>query len=159
MTISLLCALALNLVAPPAEFTVRRFTLSPTEVIAVASAGSGSETVVIIPGMVGGAYSFRKVTPALLEAGKRVIIVDLLGSGQSSKPPKADYSLTAQSRRVELILDSLGVRNAVVIAHGVSGSVSYRLALHRPDQVRAIVGIDAGATERAGTSGLRRAMT
>jgi pimeloyl-ACP methyl ester carboxylesterase len=88
-----------------------------------------------------------------------VIIVDVLGAGISTKPEKGDYSLTAQSIRVEHVLDSLNVRNATVLSHAVSGSIAYRLALHRPDQVRAVVAIDGGASEHAATSGIRKAMS
>jgi pimeloyl-ACP methyl ester carboxylesterase len=56
------------------------------------------------------------------------------------------------------VLDSLNVRNALMVPQAVSGSVVYRLAFHRPDLVRGIVGIDAGASEEAGTSGVRNAM-
>jgi haloalkane dehalogenase len=137
---------------------LRTFTFSPSDTMAATLYGSGDRVVVIIPGMVGGGYAFRKVTPELVAAGRRVIVVDLLGAGKSSRPTKSDYSLTAQSKRVEHVLDSLGVRDATVLAHAVSGSVAYRLALHRPDQVKAVVGIDAGASETAATSGLKRAM-
>jgi pimeloyl-ACP methyl ester carboxylesterase len=56
------------------------------------------------------------------------------------------------------VLDSLGIRDAVVVAQALGGSISYRLAVHRPDLVKAIVGIDAGASEEAATSGVRKAM-
>ena len=141
------------------EGEVRTFAFSASDTIAATLYGSGSRTVVILPGMAGGGYAFRKVTPELVAAGRRVIVIDLLGAGKSSRPTKSDYSLTAQSKRVEDVLDSLGVRDATVLAHAVSGSVAYRVALHRPDQVKAVVGIDAGASETAATSGLKRAMT
>lgn len=137
---------------------LRQFTFGPDEWIAAEIHGSGDNVVVIIPGLIGGAYSFRYVIPELELAGRRVIIIDMLGTGGSSKPARADYSLTAQSIRVEHVLDSLNVRGATVLTHAVSGSIAYRLALHRPDQVRAIVAIDGGASERAATSGLRKAM-
>lgn len=138
---------------------LRTFVFSPSDTVAATLYGDGSRAVVIIPGMVGGDFSFRKVTPELVNAGRRVVVIDLLGSGRSSRPTKSDYTLTAQSRRVEHVLDSLGIREATVLAHAVSGSVAYRLALHRPDLVKSVVGIDAGATEQAATSGLKRAMT
>jgi pimeloyl-ACP methyl ester carboxylesterase len=138
---------------------VRQFTVAPGEVITATLMGTGEDAVVIVPWLIGSTYSFRKVTPELVQAGRRVIVIDVLGAGSSSKPSKADYSLTAQSRRVEHVLDSLNIRNATLLTHAVSGSIAYRLAVRRPDQVRAVVAIDGGASERAGTSGLRRAMT
>ena len=152
-TILLLCALLSG------EPEVRMFAMTPTDTIAATLYGAGNRTVVIIPGLVGGEYSFRKVTPDLTAAGRRVVIIDLLGAGKSSRPNKSDYSLTAQAKRVEQVLDSLGIRDATLLAHAVSSSVAYRVALHRPDQAKAVVAIDGGATEHAATSGLKRAMT
>ena len=137
---------------------LRKFTFSPTETIAATIFGTGERTVVLIPGLIGGTYTWRHVTPELVAAGRRVIVVEMLGTGNSSRPTKADYSLTAQSRRIEHVLDSLDVRNAVVVAHALAGSVAYRLALHRPDQVKSVVTIDGGASEQAVTSGVRKAM-
>ena len=151
--------LLLAALAAPGDGELRKFRFSATETIAATIYGSGARTIVIIPGLIGSTYSWRLVTPELVAAGRRVIIVDLLGTGSSSRPHKADYSLTAQSRRVEQVLDSLGVRDAVVLTHAIAGSVAYRLALHRPEQVKAIVAIDGGAAERAATSGMRKAMS
>ncbi len=158
----LLIALAVALPHKRTE-VVRRFTFAPGEVIAATVmgdsmvAGTGS-TVVILPGLLGSSFGFRKVTPALLEAGKQVIVVDVLGTGESTRPSKADYSLTAQMLRVAAVLDSLQIKNAVILANALGGSVAYRLAWQRPDLVHAIVGIEAGASEEAGTPGLRKAM-
>jgi pimeloyl-ACP methyl ester carboxylesterase len=146
------------LLVQAASPTTREFTLAPGETIATTTFAGDSSTIVIVPGLLGSVYGFRQITPKLVERGHRVIIVDVLGAGASSKPAKADYSLTTQSRRVETVLDSLGARNALVVAQALGGSISYRLAAHRPDIVRAIVGIDAGAAEEASTSGLRKAL-
>ncbi|HSL72009.1 MAG TPA: alpha/beta hydrolase [Longimicrobiales bacterium] len=155
LSLALSCTVALQ----PAPDTIRRFSFGPDEIVAATIFGSGPSTVVIIPGLLGSSFGFRNVTPALVEAGHRVVVVDLLGTGCSSRPPKADYSLTAQMQRVAGVLDSLEVKDAVVLAQAIGGSVSYRLALHRPDLVRGIVGIDAGPSEQAATSGMRNALT
>jgi pimeloyl-ACP methyl ester carboxylesterase len=145
------------LAAGPAP-TTRMFSLAAGEDIHVTMYdGAERPPVVIVPGMLGGAFGFRHVAPRLSERGHRVIIVDMLGAGGSSKPEKGDYSLTAQSKRLEVVLDSLGISNAIVVAQALGGSVSYRLALHRPDLVKSIVGIDAGAAEDAATPGIKKA--
>jgi pimeloyl-ACP methyl ester carboxylesterase len=155
----MLPALLLTAIAQTAPPLTREFMLAPGEMISTTTfAGDSSRTIVIIPGMLGSAYGFRHVAPQLAERGYRVIVVDMLGTGGSSQPARANYSLTAQSRRVETVLDSLQVRSAVVVAQAVGGSIAYRLTAHRPDLVRAIVGIDAGASEVAATSGVRNAM-
>jgi pimeloyl-ACP methyl ester carboxylesterase len=153
-----IAAMLLALIGP-AEPTTRVFMLGANEGINVTRYQGGSATpIVIVPGLLGGAFGFRHIAPLLAEGGHQVIIVDVLGAGESSKPTRADYSLTAQSRRLETVLDSLGVRDAILVAQALGGSITYRLAARRPDLVKAIVGIDAGASEQAATSGIRKAM-
>ncbi|MEX2284015.1 MAG: alpha/beta hydrolase [Gemmatimonadota bacterium] len=156
---NLLTLAVLVLAAAYGPPSTRVFTLAANENINVTRYEGGAKTpIVIVPGLLGSAYGFRQIAPQLAEQGHPVIIVDMLGAGSSSKPHKADYSLTAQSRRIETVLDSLGIRDAIVVAQALGGSISYRLAVHRPDLVKAIVGIDAGASEQAATSGVRKAM-
>jgi len=112
----------------------------------------------VIPGLFGGAFSFRKVLPQLAARGYRPIVIEPLGTGLSGRPLKADYSLEAQSRRIAAALDSLGTGPVLVLAHSLGAAMAYRLALDRPDLVRGIVSLEGGPTEEATTSGFRSAM-
>ena len=47
---------------------------------------------------------------------------------EPSRPPEADYSLTAQADRIAVVLDVLGLEPAVVVAHAVGASMALRLA-------------------------------
>jgi len=147
--------LALLLVAD----SLRAFSLAvaPAESVQVTTAGSGAP-VVLVPGMFGSAFGYRKVMPLLIEAGYRVIVVEPLAIGTSSRPERADYSLTAQADRIAAALDQLGVRDAIVVAHSTSASMAYRLGYRRPDLVAGIVSIEGGPAERATTRGFRRAL-
>lgn len=131
--------------------------LTPAESVQVTVAGVG-EPVVLIPGLFGSAFGFRRLIPQLTEAGYRVIVVEPLGIGSSARPEHADYSLTAQADRIAAVLDTLGVRQAVVIAHAVGVSMAFRLAYRRPALVRAVVSLEGGPAEEAATPGFRRAM-
>src|SRR5207249_7805604 len=95
--------------------------------VAVAGAEAGAP-VVLIPGLFGSAFAYRKVIPRLTAAGYRAIVIEPLGMGSSGRPEHADYCLTAQADRVAAALDQLGVTGAVVIAHQTSASIAYRLA-------------------------------
>lgn len=131
--------------------------VAPRETLRVTDAGAG-EPVVLLPGLLGSAYGFRNLIPQLIAAGYRVVVVEPLGIGGSSRPERADYSLTAQADRIATVLDTLGLGAAVVVAHAVGASMAYRLAYRRPDQVRGIVALDGGPAEAAATPELRRAM-
>ncbi|HEY6854228.1 MAG TPA: alpha/beta hydrolase [Gemmatimonadales bacterium] len=127
------------------------------ESLRVVTSGAGAP-VVMIPGLFGSAYAFRKMIPLLGDCGYRSVIVEPLGLGFSSKPPKADYSLSAQAERVAAVLDSLGVRHAIVVGHSIGGAIALRLALHHPDLVAALVLMESGPTETAVTPAFKRAM-
>lgn len=127
------------------------------ESLRVVTSGAG-EPVVMIPGLFGSAYGFRKMIPLLADCGYRSVIVEPLGIGFSAKPPKADYSLATQAERVAAVMDSLGVRHAIVLGHSIGGAIALRLALHRPDLVSALVLVESGPTETAVTPAFKRAM-
>src|SRR5690606_17565191 len=101
MILHILLAAALPLSTAVGD-TERRFVVvAPAETLAVAVDGGDGRAVVMVPGLLGAAYTFRHVRHALAEAGLRVVVVEPLGTGASSRPKHADYSLTAQSRRIE----------------------------------------------------------
>lgn len=131
--------------------------VAPAETVAVHVVGTG-RPVVLIPGLFGSAYAFRKIVPGLVADGDRALIVEMLGTGASSRPAKADYSLAAQAARVAAVLDTLSVHGAVVVGHSIGAAVAMRLAVERPDLVGGIVSIEGGPAEAAATPGFRRAM-
>jgi pimeloyl-ACP methyl ester carboxylesterase len=114
--------------------------------------------VVLVPGLFGGAFTFRKVVPLLAAQGYRPIVIEPLWTGLSSRPEKTDYSLAAQSHRLAAVLDSLQIGPSLVLAHSLGAAMAFRLALERPDLVRGIVSIEGGPTEEATTPTFRSAM-
>jgi pimeloyl-ACP methyl ester carboxylesterase len=150
--------LAALLVADSAP-TLQAFKVpvGPAESLFVETAGRG-EPVVLVPGLFGAAFGFRKLIPLLAAAGYRAIVIEPLGIGSSARPEKANYSLTAQADRIAAVLDSLHVADAVLVAHSIGGSEAFRLAYRRPRLVRGLVSIEGGPTERAVTPAFRRAL-
>lgn len=132
--------------------------VAKAESLWVTDAGEG-RPVVLIPGIFGSAYGYRRVVPLLSERGYHVIVIEPLGTGHSAKPEHADYSLEAQSERVEAVLRQLDVKGVILVAHSTNASIAYRLAYRRPDLVSAVVSLEGGPAERATTAGFRRAMT
>lgn len=127
------------------------------ECLQVTIAGAGAD-VVVIPGLFGSAFAFRRVTALLTEAGYRSIVVEPLGVGYSARPPKADYSLTAQAERIRIVLDALGVREAILVSHSIGASIALRLAWRDPARVRGVVSIEGGPVEEVSTPAFRRVM-
>lgn len=144
---------------PPADrtFDVDRIVVAPAETLTVTHQGTG-KAVVFIPGMLGGAFSFRKVAQQLSADGGRVMIIDPLGTGGSSRPSKANYSMQAQAARVAAVLDSMGVEHAVVVGHSAGVPVALRLALLRPELVSSVVAVSGSASEKFAASNVRLAV-
>jgi pimeloyl-ACP methyl ester carboxylesterase len=153
----MLLAFALAVASVATDSIVRDVTVGPDEVVRTTSMGTG-RPVVLVPGLFGGAFSWRTIALPLAERGYHVIVVEPLGTGFSGYPSKADYSLTAQADRIGHVLDSLGVQQSIVVAQSVGASMVLRLAYRRPELVRGIVSIDGGPVEEAATPGLRSAM-
>ncbi|HXQ28028.1 MAG TPA: alpha/beta hydrolase [Gemmatimonadales bacterium] len=147
--------LALALLGGPTES--RRIAVSPAESLHVELAGVG-QPVVLIPGLFGSAFGFRHVVSMLVDAGYRTIVVEPLAIGESNRPDGADYSAGAQANRIAAVLDSLGIRQALVIAHSAAASEAFRLAYRRPDLVAAVLSIESGPAEAIATPGFRHAM-
>jgi pimeloyl-ACP methyl ester carboxylesterase len=131
--------------------------LAPAESLHVEISGAG-EPVVLIPGLFGSAFGFRTLVPLLTERGYRTIVIEPLGIGGSARPPRADYSLTAQADRLAAVLDTLRVQQALIVGHSVGGSEALRLAYRRPDLVRGLITIEGGPAETAATPAFKRAM-
>jgi len=139
------------------SLSARNITVAAGEVVHVMSTGTGTP-VVLVPGLFGGAFGYRKLVAPLEERGYRVIIVEPLGTGTSAYPKGVDYSLTAQADRIASVLDTLAIRDALVVAHSVGVSMALRLTYRRPDLVRGLLAIDGGPVEAAATPGLQHAM-
>lgn len=132
--------------------------VAPAETVHVEAWPGAGRPVAVIPGLFGASFTFRKVLPLLAARGFRPIVIEPLGTGFSSRPLKADYSLTAQSRRIAAVLDSLSAGPVVVLAHSLGAAIAFRLAIDRPDLVRGIVSLEGGPTEEATTPTFRSAM-
>lgn len=152
-----LLAVVLVLLGPPDTALVRDVPVAAGEILRTTSVGSG-RPVVLIPGLIGSAFGYRKVVAPLAELGYRVIVIEPLGFGWSSHPRRANYALSAQTTRIAAVLDSLGIDQALIVAHSTGASIALRLAYQRPDLVEGILSIDGGPAETAATPGLRRAM-
>jgi pimeloyl-ACP methyl ester carboxylesterase len=152
--------LTLALLAAPSDSTgsavIRNIQVAPGEVLRTTSRGAGTP-LVLIPGIFGAAYGYRRITGPLVARGYRTIVIEPLGYGFSSHPKKADYSFTAQTRRIGNALDQLGVKQALFVAQSSGAAIAFRLAILRPELVRGLLSIDGGPAESAATPGMKKA--
>ena len=130
--------------------------VAPAETVHVEAWPGTGKPVAVIPGLFGASFTFRKVVPLLAAQGFRPIVIEPLGTGFSSRPRNADYSLSAQSHRLAAVLDSLGSVPVLVLAHSLGAAIAFRLAIDRPDLVRSAGSVSYGAKSAACCS-MRRA--
>lgn len=110
--------------------------------------------VVMLHGLGDSSIGWQFIEPGLIRAGYRVTIWDALGAGRSEKPASGDYSIQAHVKRLEEMLDALGIQKAVFVGHSLGGSEALLFAERNPQRVAALCLIDPAAY-RAGAMGGR----
>lgn len=120
----------------------------------VSDAGSGSTVFVLLTGMVGGVGGYAKLQKQLLARNCRVVTIDTYRLSLDS----ADVTFAAMARRVNGIMHSLGVTNAIVVGHSHGAGVALRLAANYPDRVSTLYFLNAGALESNHTEGVARSL-
>lgn len=69
----------------------------------------------------------------------RVLVIDLLGFGDSPKPRNSSYSLDEQVIWLERTLQSIGARNCIIIGHSLGSLVAVQYGATYPKQAKKIV--------------------
>ena len=90
-------------------------------------------------------FLWRKVIPAVRDAGYRCIAPDYAGFGRSDKP--LDLGFYTYDRHVGLmaaLLADLDVRGATAVVHDWGGPIGLRLAVEHPDRFERIAIMETG---------------
>ncbi|MDX3628801.1 alpha/beta hydrolase [Streptomyces europaeiscabiei] len=93
--------------------------------------GAGDRTALLVHGIMSDSRTWRRVAPALLERGYRVIAVDLRGHGIS---PRGEYS---PQLFADDLVDTLPRQADLVIGHSLGG-LALSLAVERLRPARAV---------------------
>jgi pimeloyl-ACP methyl ester carboxylesterase len=99
----------------------------------VAPAGPASGQVVVL--LHGGNYfakAWEDTIEALRHAGFRVVAIDQIGYGRSSKP-LIPYSLDMHAANTKRVLDHLGIERAAIVGHSMGGMLATRFAFAYPE--------------------------
>ncbi|MDE3190390.1 MAG: alpha/beta hydrolase [Acidobacteriota bacterium] len=113
--------------------------------------GGSGPPVVLVHGLGGMAANWRLVAPALA-AGRRVIVPDLPGHGDSEALDGVD-SLDPFAEAVLAVAEAQGARPAPWIGHSLGGLVALRAAALRPDAVTGLVLAAAAGITSASRAG------
>ncbi|ONG53327.1 hypothetical protein BKE38_12435 [Pseudoroseomonas deserti] len=118
------------------ELTHRMVRLGTLRLHAV-EAGQGAP-VLLLPGWPQSWLAWRHVLPLLVAAGRRVIVLDPRGLGDSDKPD-GGYDLDTVAGDIHGFLVQEGLRGIDVVSHDVGSWIAYALACAHPGDVRRLV--------------------
>jgi pimeloyl-ACP methyl ester carboxylesterase len=107
------------------------------DVLPPTSAANG-RTAVLLHGRNFGGYYWAETIEFLSKAGYRVVVPDQIGFGKSSKPD-IGLSFHGLAHNTRQLLDHLGVKRSVVIAHSMGCTLGARFALMYPERVERLV--------------------
>jgi pimeloyl-ACP methyl ester carboxylesterase len=111
--------------------------------------GEGDHLLVYLHGLLIDSEINRGVARALAERGNRVVLLDLLGHGRSSKPQHASaYRMDTYASQVIALLDELEAPEAVLGGVSLGANVSLFVAEQQPDRIRGLV-LEMPVLERA----------
>jgi pimeloyl-ACP methyl ester carboxylesterase len=103
----------------------------------------GAPVVMLSHGFPSLGYSWRRVIPALADAGYHVLAPDQRGYGGSSRPNTIDaYDITALTGDLVGLLDDVGAQRAVWVGHDLGGMIVWATAHLHPDRVAGVVGLN-----------------
>jgi pimeloyl-ACP methyl ester carboxylesterase len=105
-----------------------------------------NRTLVLLHGFPTSSYMFRGLVPALADR-YHVIAPDHLGFGLSDAPSvdEIDYTFDALTELTEGLLHTIGVDRFALYVHDYGAPIGWRLALHNPSVITAIISQNGNA--------------
>ena len=132
------------------DLAVKAITLSSSDKIVYAENGNiNAEPLLLIHGFGGNKDNFTRIARQL--GDYHLIIPDLLGFGDSSKPMTADYQSEAQATRLHELLQAKGLADNIHIGgNSMGGAISAAYAAKYPKDVKSLWLIDSAGFWSAG---------
>jgi pimeloyl-ACP methyl ester carboxylesterase len=97
--------------------------LTENEILSYRVQGNGPTKLVLLHGLASRSETWTDLLPLFAPEKYTLYLIDLLGSGASSKPRGADYSMLAHSRRLLEFLEREGLSEVTLIGHSMGGAV------------------------------------
>ncbi|MEA2420712.1 MAG: hypothetical protein QOE60_2918 [Thermoleophilaceae bacterium] len=102
--------------------------------------GAGPKVVVLLPGLLFSRRMHRPLAETLAGRGYRVLCLDLLGHGDSDRPPEMpNYSMTIFGRQAIALLDHVEVEQAVIGGTSLGANAALEAAVAAPERVRGLL--------------------
>ncbi|WP_161599692.1 alpha/beta fold hydrolase [Pseudomonas arsenicoxydans] len=111
----------------------------------VGDQGTGDKVVLLLHGMPDSSSAWDYQVPALVQAGYRVIVPDMLGYGETEKPQDSQrYGLAMIVGDMIALLDALGLKQVDLIGHDWGAATSWELVLNFPERFRRHAALSVG---------------
>lgn len=94
-----------------------------------------------------GKSNFRQNVAPFVEAGFRVVLPDLIGYGESSKPEGIDYTLELFTGTLYEALRKQGVEQATLVGNSLGGGIAILMALDHPEFINRLILMAPGCIE------------
>ena len=132
------------------DLAVKALTLSSGDKMVYAENGNvAGEPLLLIHGFGGNKDNFTRIARQL--ESYHLIIPDLLGFGESSKPMTADYRADAQATRLHELLQAKGLTSNIHVGgNSMGGAISVAYAAKYPKEVKSLWLIDSAGFWSAG---------
>lgn len=132
------------------DLEIKSLTLASGDKMVYAENGNvAGEPLLLIHGFGGNKDNFTRIARQL--EGYHLIIPDLLGFGESSKPMSTDYRSEAQATRLHELLQAKGlVSNIHVGGNSMGGAISVAYAAKYPKEVKSLWLVDSAGFWSAG---------
>jgi tRNA(adenine34) deaminase len=102
--------------------------------------GEGGLTYLCLHGNPAWSYLYRKMIPALLDAGHRVVAPDLIGFGKSDKPKKDSFHSFSTHRQILLeLVEKLNLQNIVLVVQDWGGLLGLTLPMAAPHRYKGLL--------------------
>jgi pimeloyl-ACP methyl ester carboxylesterase len=102
--------------------------------------GKGAKVVVLLPGLLFSRKMHRPLAETLAQRGHRVLCLDLLGHGDSDRPPEMpNYSMTGFGRQAIALLDHIEVKQAVIGGTSLGANAALEATVAAPERVRGML--------------------
>jgi pimeloyl-ACP methyl ester carboxylesterase len=116
----------------------------------------GGVPLLLIHGVGSSMATWGDVPERINAAGRRVVLVDLPGHGDSSRE-RGDYSLGSMASTLRDLLDELSIPVVNLVGHSLGGGIAMQFTYQFPDRVAAIVLESSGGLGEEAFAGLRAA--
>jgi N-formylmaleamate deformylase len=103
--------------------------------------GAGGPDVLLIPGITSPAITWAFVADRIAEFA-HVYVMDTRGRGLSDQRPGLSYTLDDYAADADGLLESLGLKSAILLGHSMGGRIGIRMAARYPGRVKEMILVD-----------------